>query len=288
MARNTGQPARTLGSVSIRAREHPDSTAVLTWICEHITDLDITGEPGGDVFLVVDEPETAAEHTDHGRPGVHVATGPPLPTPPSGGAGVWCLAAPEWLGSGSAAGLRSVGSAIPRRSPRWRSGDVVLAHIVVPPAAEADRVECLTREILALAASLPASVTLRVSVQGSLGEDWAPRLAAAAERIEITRSDGRLVLDGVRAAAVSPSPVAFGQAQYARVPMLALPALDEGQEIVAGAASLLAAPREAGDTPPGPLFGTSVLAGDASARDMDGRALQRVARQLRQLVLAPL
>ncbi|WP_405657909.1 hypothetical protein [Streptomyces sp. NBC_00079] len=250
--------------------------------------MDITEEPDGDVFLVVDEPAAAAEHAVHGRLGVHVVTGPPLPAPPPDGAGLWCLAAPEWLGSGPTAGLRGVGAAIPRRPPRWRSGDVVLAHFVVPPTTDADRVERLTCETLALAAGLPASVTLRLSVHGSPGENWMRRLVTAVGPIEITRSDGSLALDSVRAAAISPSPVALGQAQYAGVPTLVLPALDESQEIVADAASVLIGPQGPGDMPPGPLPGAAVLAGVAPVRDLDGRALQRVVRRLRQLVLAPL
>ncbi|MGJ5754269.1 CGA synthase-related protein [Streptomyces puniciscabiei] len=302
-------PAPPRLRVLATARPALESQAALRHVSAHLTEVELTGQPDAGpapgAAVVCDDDVLAARLSASGVPVVFVASGGPPPGdtwPPSA---VRCLHQPGWLGGQRAKGVHNVGTIAPPRAARARAARGAVVQLSTPDLHPDDH-----------AAVARAGATLRAAVEAAQ-YDGKPLLGVVLDAPVPARSAllsaagedaGALPVAGVEEAATerllaeasllvtSPLLTAVNQAHAARVPLLLLPALDAhqasrlagitdaaGVEVLDAAAPDASADRAVRGADP---LWSRVSRALEHAGD-DRRGAQRVARQVRQLLLAP-
>ncbi|MFF3766424.1 CGA synthase-related protein [Streptomyces sp. NPDC001922] len=294
----------------------PESQTVLRWICAHLTEVELVEGPEAgsgteapdaraDVAVICDD-TARAEHTERaGTPVVFVSsTGvPPAKGWPS--ARIRCLHRPGWLPDAPERGVHRAGTVAPPRAVRARHGRGALIRLAVPDAAAAEDCTRLLRTAgaaltdaghpaFAVHLSGPGSTRLADAVTALLPD--ATVFTDADPAAERALADASLLVS-------SPALTGVTLAQTARIPLAVLPPYGAVQQQAADVLGSAGAPLvvlsgdgahrtgEAGALR-GALDAPEELARWADTAQQaagdDRRGGQRIARRVRQLLLAPM
>ncbi|MFG2719229.1 CGA synthase-related protein [Streptomyces sp. NPDC048416] len=297
------------------AGSHDDleSSAVMRYIGAHLTEVDLVGAQwtgrAPDAAVVCDDTELAARLSASGVPVVFVDAGGVRDTDSRPAALIHCRHRPGWLPARRVKGVHGVGTIAPPRAARARAArgavvqlstpvgllagtpDFERASTVLRAAADAARRDGLPVPALVLDAPEPtrASLLSAAGLGPQPGADGVPVHSGADAHTERLLAQASVLIS-------SPLLSAVNQAHAARVPLLLLPALgDEQERRLAEITDAVGAP-VLDPRGPGPAVDAAVRGADAlwqrvsAALDEAGddrRGAQRVARQVRQLLLAP-
>jgi CGA synthase-related protein len=297
--------------------EDPESHTVLRWICAHLTEVELVPgqgtsigaeSPDGpfDVAIICDD-TALAEHTE--RTGTAVVFVSSTGAPPVSGwpsARLRSLHRPGWLPDLRPTGVHQDGTVAPPRAVRARHGRGALIRLAVPGASDA---EACVRLLRTAQAALVEAARCPVSAVHLYG----PGSAHVAERVRTLVPGAAVFEDGDPAAeralgevsllVSSPGLTGVTLAQTARIPLALLPpsgaAQQEAASVLDSAGVPLAVPSGDGDgwtyeaeTLRRALGAPDELAAWADAAQQaagdDRRGAQRIARRVRQLLLAPM
>ncbi|WP_328428153.1 CGA synthase-related protein [Streptomyces sp. NBC_00443] len=295
----------------------PESHTVLRWICAHLTEVELvpgqrTGsgadspdEPA-DVAIICDDTVLAERTERSGTAVVFVSstgTRPVSGWPPTR---LRSLHRPGWLPDSGSQGVHQAGTVAPPRAVRARHGQGALIRLAVPGAGQAEACARLLRraqDALTEGAHCPVSAV----------QLYGPGSANVAEKLRTLVPGPTVFEDGDPAAeraladvsllVSSPGLTGVTLAQTARVPLALLPPFDAVQQEAASVLASVGAPlvvpsgdrddwtyeagtlRRALDAPEELSVWTD--AAQRAAGD-DRRGAQRIARRVRQLLLAPM
>ncbi|MFE9410327.1 CGA synthase-related protein [Streptomyces sp. NPDC006704] len=307
------RPAPPRLRVVAASRDDLESRATLRYIAAHLTEVELVGEqPGGpapDAAVVCDDTALAERLSASGVPVVFVDAGGAAAADGWPSALVRCQHRPGWLPSLRVRGVHGVGTIAPPRSARARAArgaviqlstpaglsertpDFARSHAVLRAAVDAVRGAGLP----ALALVLDAPRAVRDALVDAGGIDAGPGAPEVAVHSGTDAATEHLL---AQASVLLSSPLlsAVNQAHATRVPLLLLPALDTTQarrldmitEAVGAGVLDPDRPQEAVEAAVqgGDALWERVTAALNEAGD-DRRGAQRVARQVRQLLLAP-
>lgn len=304
--------------------DDPESQTVLGWICAHLTEVELvpglssgsTGAegPGGQARVaVICDDTTLAEHTERaGTPVVFVSTTGVPPTKGWPTARIRSLHRPGWLPAVRHQSVHQAGTVAPPRAARARNGRGALIRLAVPepggaaaPGGTADSTRLLrtAQNVLTEVADCPVfAVHLYGPGSARATEAVTALLPGAAVYQDRDPAAERALCDASLLVS-APALTSVTLAQTARIPLALLPPLGAHQRQAAAVLDCADAP-------------LTVLSGDSAHRTHEAEALrraldaphelahwadtaqqaagddrrgaQRIARKVRQLLLAPM
>jgi CGA synthase-related protein len=286
-------------SVLVAARHDDlDSVLALRRICAHLGELDLVaaaqwrnglaGERAPCVALVCDDADAAAQATDMGLPVVFVHSQHRLERPRVE-APVVCLHSPGWIAGPTTAppAVHRVGTLAPVRLHQARNPSAVLVLLAFADAAPATVVEfCadLVRPMLAKINVGPHRCTVVGDAHAGLASAELPgaNVAVAAD-VDV---DALHAQAGLFAAA--PTLAACSLAQARRSSLVFLPPVTSGQQDLLDRVLATIPVSVLGEQGSGDLTASRPDWSQIDPAMDDLRGAQRIARKVRQLVLAPL
>ncbi|MGW0472605.1 CGA synthase-related protein [Streptomyces coeruleorubidus] len=298
--------------------DDPESQTVLGWICAHLTEVELLPgqEPGSAgaqspeaparVAVICDD-TALAEHTERaGTAVVFVSSTGVAPTNSWPAARIRSMHRPGWLPGERHQGVHQAGTVAPPRTVRARNGRGALIRLAAPEAADlADSTRLLrtARDALAEAADCPVFAVHLYGPGSASATETVTALLPGATVYQDRDPAAERALSEASLLVSSPALTSVTLAQTARIPLALLPPLGAHQQRAAAVLDSAGAPlavlsgdharrtdeaealRRALDAPDELAHWAD--AAQQAAGD-DRRGAQRIARKVRQLLLAPM
>ncbi|MFF3334960.1 CGA synthase-related protein [Streptomyces sp. NPDC002888] len=298
--------------------DDPESQTVLGWICAHLTEVELVpgqapGSPGAEspgaparVAVICDDTHLA-EHTERAStPVVFVSS---TGVPPAKGwpaARIRSLHRPGWLPGARHPGVHQAGTVAPPRAVRAGSGRGALIRLAVPEAggtADSSRLLRTAADALAEAADFPVFAVHLCGPGSAQATEEVTALVPGATVYQDQDPAAERALSDASLLVSSPALTSVTLAQTARIPLALLPPLGAHQQQAAAVLDSAGAPltmlsgdrarrtdeaealRRALDAPDELAHWADT--GQQAVGD-DRRGAQRIARKVRQLLLAPM